>query len=165
MVTVDEVGHHGSRKSCWVIIAGQAYDVTDYVDRHPGGASSILRYAGKASLPTRSIHFVLTMDQDATAEYEPIHPPGTIENSLPRDKHVGKVTGIAPSHASHHTRDITKQAPLSVLQNLEEFEVEANKYLSEKARIYFSSAADSLTSHKNNVRDWDRVVLRPMVMR
>lgn len=41
------VAQHGSREACWVVIAGQAYDVTDYVDQHPGGAQAILRWAGK----------------------------------------------------------------------------------------------------------------------
>lgn len=60
MVTADEVGHHDSKKSCWVVIAGQAYDVTDYLDRHPGGSNSILRHAGMASILIYSIDFVLT---------------------------------------------------------------------------------------------------------
>lgn len=49
MLTTDEVQKHASRKSCWVIIADHAYDVTDFLDSHPGGADSILRYAGQVS--------------------------------------------------------------------------------------------------------------------
>jgi cytochrome b involved in lipid metabolism len=48
MVTAEEIGRHGSKHSCWVVIKGKAYDVTDFLDHHPGGSSSILRYAGKA---------------------------------------------------------------------------------------------------------------------
>lgn len=70
-----EVAKHNSRESCWVIIKGKVYDVTDFLDEHPGGASIILRYGGK----------------DATAEYDPIHPPGTIEESLPANKYLGPV--------------------------------------------------------------------------
>jgi L-lactate dehydrogenase (cytochrome) len=51
------------------------------------------------------------------------------------------------------------------LQNLDEFEREAKKYLPERAWIYYSSAADSLASHRNNVRDFDKVVLRPRILR
>lgn len=47
MLTADEVRKHDSRRSCWVIISGQAYDVTDFLNEHPGGPSSILRLAGK----------------------------------------------------------------------------------------------------------------------
>lgn len=45
-----EVGHvakHNTRQSCWVIIDGFVYDVTDFLSEHPGGDSVILSYAGK----------------------------------------------------------------------------------------------------------------------
>lgn len=46
MLSLDEVRKHVSRESCWVIISGQVYDVTDFLDEHPGGAGVILRCAG-----------------------------------------------------------------------------------------------------------------------
>lgn len=61
-----EVAKHSSKDSCWVIVHGKAYNVTEYIDRHPGGADAILRYAGK----------------DATEEYDKIHAEGTIERGL-----------------------------------------------------------------------------------
>lgn len=63
-----EVARHDSRESCWVIINGNAYDVTDFLDQHPGGPDVLLRYGGK----------------DATEEYDAIHAEGTIENGLPK---------------------------------------------------------------------------------
>lgn len=36
-----------SRESCWVIIKGEVYDVTDFLDDHPGGPDIILKYGGK----------------------------------------------------------------------------------------------------------------------
>ena len=62
-------------------------------------------------------------------------------------------------------RDPQKQAPLSVLQNLDEFEHEAKKVLSQKAMVYYHSAADSLFSHETNRRDWAKVSLRPRILR
>jgi len=47
MRTPSEVAKHNSKESCWVIISGQVYDVTEYLDDHPGGAKAILRFAGK----------------------------------------------------------------------------------------------------------------------
>lgn len=47
MLTGAEVKAHSTRASCWVIINNAAYDVTDYLDEHPGGANIILRYGGK----------------------------------------------------------------------------------------------------------------------
>jgi hypothetical protein len=51
MLTAEEVAIHNDRGSCWVIISGQVYDVTDFLDEHPGGASTIVRYAGKVNHP------------------------------------------------------------------------------------------------------------------
>ena len=66
MLKWDEVAKHNSRESCWVVIGGQVYDVTNFIDDHPGGAKSILQYGGK----------------DGTEEYELLHAPETIEKTL-----------------------------------------------------------------------------------
>lgn len=42
-----EVESHSSSKSCYVTIKTKVYDVTDFVDDHPGGGDLILEYAGK----------------------------------------------------------------------------------------------------------------------
>jgi L-lactate dehydrogenase (cytochrome) len=42
-----EIAKHNTRESCWVIVNGNAYDVTDFLDHHPGGANVILKYGGK----------------------------------------------------------------------------------------------------------------------
>jgi L-lactate dehydrogenase (cytochrome) len=68
MFSASDVARHNSRDSCWVVIEGDVYDVTEFLDEHPGGANIILRYGGK----------------DATEEYLPVHPPGTIEKELPK---------------------------------------------------------------------------------
>jgi 4-hydroxysphinganine ceramide fatty acyl 2-hydroxylase len=42
-----EVEAHNTSRSCYVTIGNYVYDVTDFVDDHPGGADLILEYAGK----------------------------------------------------------------------------------------------------------------------
>lgn len=42
-----EVEAHNSASSCYVTIGSKVYDVTDFVDDHPGGGSLIIEYAGK----------------------------------------------------------------------------------------------------------------------
>ncbi|WVN91034.1 uncharacterized protein L203_106281 [Cryptococcus depauperatus CBS 7841] len=69
-----EVAKHNSReKGVWIVVHGNVYDVSDFLDEHPGGAEIILRYAGK----------------DATEEYEPIHPPDAIKDNLDPSKCLG----------------------------------------------------------------------------
>ncbi|KAI1294403.1 inositolphosphorylceramide-B C-26 hydroxylase [Xylaria venustula] len=46
-LTQAEVESHNSTKSCYVTVGTNVYDVTDFLDAHPGGADLILDYAGK----------------------------------------------------------------------------------------------------------------------
>jgi 4-hydroxysphinganine ceramide fatty acyl 2-hydroxylase len=45
--TPAEVESHNSAKSCFVTIGRNVYDVTDFMEDHPGGGDLILDYAGK----------------------------------------------------------------------------------------------------------------------
>lgn len=42
-----EVESHNTKKSCYVTIGTKVYDVTDFVDDHPGGGDLVLEYGGK----------------------------------------------------------------------------------------------------------------------
>lgn len=44
-ITREEVAKHASRDDVWLILDGKVYDVTPYVDEHPGG-DTILKNAG-----------------------------------------------------------------------------------------------------------------------
>ncbi|KAK4791525.1 hypothetical protein SAY86_031938 [Trapa natans] len=43
-----EVSLHKKRDDCWIIIKNKVYDVTSYVEEHPGG-DAILTHAGEDS--------------------------------------------------------------------------------------------------------------------
>ncbi|KAJ5948145.1 hypothetical protein N7466_001160 [Penicillium verhagenii] len=45
--TATEVEAHNNAKSCFITIGRKVYDVTDFVQDHPGGGDLILDYAGK----------------------------------------------------------------------------------------------------------------------
>lgn len=45
-LTVEEVKKHNSQNDCWMIISGKIYDLTSYLNIHPGGAYTILPYCG-----------------------------------------------------------------------------------------------------------------------
>jgi cytochrome b involved in lipid metabolism len=45
--TATEVAKHTSATDCWSVINGQVYDLTSYVNGHPGGASLIKAICGK----------------------------------------------------------------------------------------------------------------------
>jgi 4-hydroxysphinganine ceramide fatty acyl 2-hydroxylase len=46
-IPVAEVRSHNNEKSCYVTIGAKVYDVTDFLDAHPGGGDLILEYAGQ----------------------------------------------------------------------------------------------------------------------
>eukprot|EP01132_Coremiostelium_polycephalum_P009673 gene9673-11858_t len=45
--TLEEVSKHNSREDCWTIINGNVYDVTKFLDDHPGGADDLINVAGR----------------------------------------------------------------------------------------------------------------------
>ncbi|KAF8063693.1 hypothetical protein HT031_003548 [Scenedesmus sp. PABB004] len=44
--TMRQVSKHASDDTCWIVVNGKVYDVTSYIDDHPGGSESILLNAG-----------------------------------------------------------------------------------------------------------------------
>eukprot|EP00608_Synchroma_pusillum_P011910 CAMPEP_0198419440 /NCGR_PEP_ID=MMETSP1452-20131203/215_1 /TAXON_ID=1181717 /ORGANISM="Synchroma pusillum, Strain CCMP3072" /LENGTH=144 /DNA_ID=CAMNT_0044139567 /DNA_START=69 /DNA_END=503 /DNA_ORIENTATION=+ len=50
--TEEDVASHNTREDCWIIISTEGedvpgvYDVTQYLDEHPGGGETILDHAG-----------------------------------------------------------------------------------------------------------------------
>ncbi|MDP2860763.1 MAG: cytochrome b5-like heme/steroid binding domain-containing protein, partial [bacterium] len=38
---------HSRASDCWLLIGGKIYDVSGFLDLHPGGAETIIPYCGK----------------------------------------------------------------------------------------------------------------------
>ena len=158
MLDGKEVAKHNDRSSCWVIVDGEAYDVTSYLDKHPGGPQILLQHGGK----------------DATALYEPIHPKGTIQRFIEKDKHLGPVdpaTSVSTSAPKAPGTEQQGNQPqdlgrlLSLCLNVYDIEAAAKTRLPGAAWAYYHSATDGLGSLQNNQDDWRKVMLRPRVMR
>jgi cytochrome b involved in lipid metabolism len=47
VVTLDELRQHTTKESIWVLLNGKVYDVSKFIDEHPGGDEVILSEAGK----------------------------------------------------------------------------------------------------------------------
>ena len=45
-ISLSEVARHGNAQDCWLAIHGKVYDVTNFIDKHPGG-QAILQGCGK----------------------------------------------------------------------------------------------------------------------
>jgi hypothetical protein len=123
---------HGGRHS--LTLPPPAYDVTEFMPEHPGGPKIILKYAGK----------------DATEEYEPIHPPDTLDKFLDRSKHLGEVDmktvqkedkAEDPDEQDRQAR-IERMPILEQCYNLMDFEAVAKRVMKKTAWAYYSSGAD-----------------------
>ncbi|BAF09499.1 cytochrome b5 [Oryza sativa Japonica Group] len=63
-----EVSKHNDRKDCWLIIAGKVYDVSPFMEEHPGGDEVLLACTGK----------------DATADFNDIGHTATAKELMPQ---------------------------------------------------------------------------------
>jgi L-lactate dehydrogenase (cytochrome) len=130
----EEVAKHNSRESCWVIIHGKAYDVTDFLPEHPGGPKIILKYAGKS----------------ASEEFDPIHPPDTLDKYLDKSLHLGEVdmSTVKEEQKEHDPDEEGRQQRIKnmpILEqcfNLVDFEAVAKTVMKKTAWAYYSSGAD-----------------------
>lgn len=163
--TYDEVKQHNSQESCWVILYGNVWDVTKFLPEHPGGSKIILQLAGA----------------DATEEYDPIHPPGTLEDSLPPEANLGKIDestlpkeekspaedkGSVPN--TQVQRQVVQQdgwdpETLEECLNLDDLEHLATKKINRKAWGYYYSASDNLYSKTYNGSVYNKIMLRPRI--
>lgn len=80
--TLKEVSEHSDRSSCWVIIDGMVYDLTEWLPKHPGGEIVILGVAGS----------------DCTDVYRAYHSPSFRDRML-KPHRIGEVSGYSISPA------------------------------------------------------------------
>ena len=161
--TYDEVTQHNTTDSCWVILYGNVWDVTKFLPEHPGGSKIILQLAGT----------------DATEEYDPIHPPGTLEGSLPAEAKLGKIDeSTLPKEEkapAQESGSVSPQVQQQVVQrewdpdtveeclNIDDLEHLATKNINKKAWAYYYSAGDDLYSKSYNGHVYNKVLLRPRI--
>ena len=57
-ITIEELAKHSDPEDLWLAVNGKVYDVTNFLEHHPGGLKPFLHFAGK----------------DATAGFNAKHP-------------------------------------------------------------------------------------------
>ncbi|CAE6449549.1 unnamed protein product [Rhizoctonia solani] len=155
LIPFDEVQKHNTRDSCWVIINGEIYDVTGFLNDHPGGIGPILKVAGS----------------DATRVFVPIHPPDTLA-TLPPTSHVGTVDpATLPAQLTQLTTEELRiqearaaLPPPEAAINIADIEKLAKTVLTQTAWAYYRSAGDDEFSYRENNYAFCRYWFRPRVM-
>ena len=72
-ITAADVAQHNSKSSAWTVVNGKVYDLTDFVNAHPGGSSAILRVAGR----------------DGTASFDGERAHGSSERAVLQGYYIG----------------------------------------------------------------------------
>ncbi|KAL6509230.1 Cytochrome b5 isoform E [Orobanche gracilis] len=105
----EEVAKHNNTKDCWLIINGKVYDVTPFMDDHPGGDEVLLSATGK----------------DATNDFEDVGHSDSAREML--DKYyIGEMDlstipskrSYVPPQQSQYNPDKTSDFVVKILQFL-----------------------------------------------
>lgn len=98
----------------------------------------------------RELAYVLEQGKNATEEFDPIHPPDTLDKYLDKSKHLGDVDmktvekeekQVSPDEEERQRR-IQEMPVLEQCYNLMDFEAVARRIMKKTAWGYYSSAAD-----------------------
>lgn len=154
--TVEEVQSHTSVDTgVWVVINGKVYDLTDFLSRHPGGKSIILKYAGK----------------NALAIFNKYHALNFVDKYLEPSECLGPLIGEleeAPDITATNEKDkeVWRQnlPPLDEIFTVTDFEYIARKTLLAPAWYYYSSGSDDEVTLRENHNAFLRIFFKPRVL-
>ncbi|XP_015892588.3 cytochrome b5 [Ziziphus jujuba] len=104
-----QVSAHNSRENCWLVIEGKVFDVTKFLEDHPGGDEVLLSATGK----------------DATDDFEDVGH-STSARAMMDEFYVGDIdsssiptkTKYTPPKQPHYNQDKTPQFVIKLLQFL-----------------------------------------------
>ncbi|KAL5702678.1 Cytochrome b5 isoform B [Ranunculus cassubicifolius] len=107
--TLSQVSEHNSAKDCWLIIFGKVYDVTKFLEDHPGGDDVLISATGK----------------DATDDFEDVGH-STSARAMLDEFYVGEIDSstvpekqtYTPPKQPHYNQDKTSEFIIKILQFL-----------------------------------------------
>ncbi|MCL7036553.1 hypothetical protein MKW94_026824 [Papaver nudicaule] len=107
----EDLSKHNQIKDCWLLISGKVYDVTQFMDDHPGGDQVLLSTAGK----------------DATANFEDVGHSKSAREMLVR-YYIGEIDSssipvkrqytVPGQQTKAITQDTTSSFGIKILQFL-----------------------------------------------
>lgn len=151
-ITVKEVMSHNSPKDCWIVLNDDVYDVTEFLNKHPGGVSPLMEVAGK----------------DATLKFIQVHSTTTLEKMKEQLVFVGKLRGKFENFLNEEELRIeelkTRVPPLETIFSLSDFESVAKEVLPKTTFTFFATgSADEFTLRENHYA-YSRVFFKPRVL-
>ncbi|SCU91380.1 LAFA_0F03400g1_1 [Lachancea sp. 'fantastica'] len=147
-----EVMLHNQLDDCWIVLNGEVYDVTEFLQMHPGGAARIMQVAGR----------------DATKTFYSIHSDSTLEKMKSSLVYIGKLKGtfnIVESEEELRLKEVRqKMPPLTRIFNLSDFEGIAREVLPKSTFAYYATGASDEFSIRENHYAYGRVFFKPKVL-
>jgi L-lactate dehydrogenase (cytochrome) len=150
----DEVAKHNTPEDCWCVINSHAYNLTDFLEEHPGGESIIIKYAGR----------------DASKVFNQLHPRDIV-NTLDEGTHLGPVfpveapvDDIKDDESDDEEVDSEEIPDISQMVNVWDFETIAKRKVTKEAWAYLMSGADDEINFRENHLAFHRVMLKPRVL-
>ncbi|KAJ0914440.1 putative cytochrome b5-like heme/steroid binding domain-containing protein [Helianthus annuus] len=106
ILSFEEVSKHNRKTDCWLIISGKVYDVTPFLDDHPGGDEALL----------------LATEKDATEDFETVGHSQDAKDQM-KDYYVGELdNNTMPQENGYNppstTASASNQAPGSSSTNI-----------------------------------------------
>ena len=158
-ISINEISRHNEDTDCWIVVDNVVWDVTKFAPEHPGGPGIIYKYAGR----------------NATQAYNEIHAPSIIQNGLPAQARKGSLDRstvteewakpLPSSSPASNTADKSDKPPLDSIVNSHDFEIAARNTATAKTWAFYSSASNDLITRDLNTTLFNRILLRPRVMR
>lgn len=150
---VNEVMKHNTLEDCWIAIEGHVYDVSEFLQKHPGGAARIFRYAGK----------------DATSAFRKIHTKLVLNSMKDEITYLGPLAEgqfvVKEDVVPELVVNTDAKPPLTQIFNLLDFESVAKKVLPETTFAYFCTGASDEYSLRENHYAYLRVFFKPKALR
>lgn len=151
-----QVAKHNTKTSCWIVIHSKVYDVTSFLNEHPGGSTILLKQGGS----------------NATEEFQKAHSIDIL-NDLPAGSYLGEIDPETTNALRIPLSAQSKSSPsskakiphVSLCVTADDFEAPAKAVLSHNTWIYISSSANTGLSLRTNLNDWSLLNFRPRVLR
>jgi L-lactate dehydrogenase (cytochrome) len=140
----------------------------------------LISYRWNNGLTSKHKVLLSVAGKNATSEFDRVHAPGIIEESLPADKFKGAFLEASSDVPPQGTIEEAKESresktpevspegsipPLQSLLSAADIEEVASRALTRKTWAFYSSAATDLVTHHQNKSFLRRIMLKPRVLR
>ncbi|WVQ71549.1 hypothetical protein IAR50_001088 [Cryptococcus sp. DSM 104548] len=169
-ISIKDVLDHQEGDRIWVVIRGEVYDMTDFLEDHPGGDEIITSNRSK----------------DVTPIFNPRHPTNQLEpeNLPPTVQHLGTLDTASASDEEKEElrlkvskdeedeqeriqkmREDIEENGLGKIVNMRDFEKLAEQMVSKVGWAYYSSGGDDELTMRGNNEVYKKIRFRPRVLR